>query len=248
MATIECDHDRVAGVTLVECRIASDVAQRVTVEPTHDEPIWPPRRQGVPARGWHDDGWTGVVPADGHRALGYATPVEPDGQPARIAATDRPAADESLTARDVVRSLGDPTPTRDAVPPDESDGSSTVATGSPEVESIEAANTSTTAGDRGPPTDDGRTAPEGRETGGRSPDLNAIETRLWTARDLAAVTTVEEARAAVQRAGGLAAVRDLVARLDADRERLETLRERTARLDAEAEAVEVPLDSLERLV
>jgi hypothetical protein len=270
MATLECDHETVAGVTLVECRLASDLTERVTVEPTHDGPIWPPRRQGVPAAGWTDDGWTGTVPAEGYRALGYATPAQPADDPARISATAQPESDEAVSARDVIRSLGDPTPTRDAVPPatdaetgrDRSDLPSTEAPdpsvdseGAP-TERPSAPESADAAADRG--ADRSGRQPESQSPGdtGNAADqpltpeaaLDAIETRLWTARDLAEVSTVEEAREAVDRAGGLPAVRELSSQLEADRDRLATLEERTSRLAAEAAAVEVPVGSLERLV
>lgn len=243
MATIECDHETVAGVTLVACRLASDVRRRVTVEPTHDGPIWPPRRQGVPAAGWTDGSWTGEVPADGRRALGYATPTDPADPPARIVATESPT-DEAVTAREAIRSLGDPRPTRDAVPPatdrpasarsDATAGGETPATTRPSA-SVEDAEA------EGPATD-------GSGAATAAADLDAIETRLWTAADLAAVSTVEEASAAVERAGGMDAVRSLSTRLEADRERLADLASRTDRLLDEVESVDVPLDSLERLV
>lgn len=248
MATLECDHETVAGVTLVTCRLTSDAPRRVTVEPIHDDPVWPPRRQGVPEQGWHDDGWTGIVAADGVRALGYATPAEPEGDPVHITATEPPPDDGSVTARDVVRALGDPTPTRDAVEPvdatdraEPDDGDTRTTEPSTSVELADPSGQATGSG--------GDAARESRsDTSPPATDLDAIETRLWTARDLADVSTVAEASDAVERAGGIQAVRDLAAQLAEDRAHLATVEERAARLAAEAEAVSVPVDSLERVV
>jgi len=237
MPTLECDHETVAGVTLVTCRLTSDATSRVTVEPTHDDPVWPPRRQGVPEQGWEDDRWIGLVPADGVRALGYATPADPDGAPARIAATEPPADDEAVTARDVIRSLGDPAPTRDAVPPTDAETRS-----DPDEAGTDLFD-DVTGSDLPPTQDAGRP-----NTSTATTDLDAIETRLWTARDLADVSTVAEASAAVERAGGIGAVRDLAEQLAEDRARLASVEERASRLAAEAEAVSVPVDSLERVV
>jgi len=250
MATLECDHETVAGVTLVTCRLTSDVARQVTLEPTHDEPIWPPRRQSVPESGWHDDGWTGVVPADGIRALGYATPADPADPLARVAATEPPPDDPSISARDVVRSLGDPRPTRDAVPPTDAPDRSVADEGGVDSDDSTASVAVAPSEDAEPGRTPTRTDPSTVASGGGSPsstDLDAIETRLWTARDLADVSTVAEARAAVERAGGLPAVRDLAAQLDEDREHLATVEERAARLAADADAVSIPVASLERL-
>jgi len=244
MPTLECDHETVAGVTLVTCRLTSDATSRVTVEPTHDDPIWPPRRQGVPEQGWEDDRWIGLVPADGVRALGYATPADPDGAPARIAATEPPADDEAVTARDVIRSLGDPAPTRDAVPPTDAETRSvSEETGANPGDDTGTDTFDVASSDLATPRNGGRP-----DTSTNTTDLDAIETRLWTARDLADVSTVAEASAAVERAGGIGAVRDLADQLADDRARLASVEERASRLAAEAEAVSVPVDSLERVV
>jgi len=242
MPTLECDHETVSGVTLVTCRLTSDATSRVTVEPTHGGPVWPPRRQGVPEQGWEDDRWSGLVPADGVRALGYATPADADGDLARIAATEPPADDEAVTARDVVRSLGDPAPTRDAVPPADA-GTRLGPDDAGPTRSDDATGDDATGSAFAASRNCGR--PEASMDG---TDLDAIETRLWTARDLADVSTVAEASAAVERAGGIGAVRDLAEQLADDRARLASVEERASRLAAEAEAVSVPVDSLERVV
>lgn len=224
MARLECARRSADGVTLVELRLASDVPERVAVEPTHEGPVWPPRRQGVPEAGWSADGWTGIVPADEPLALGYATPGDPDDPPARIADT-QPAAAESgpATPRDVLRALGDPRPPRDAVQP-------TV--------------------DAEPPNDEpkiGRPDAEGASTDRPRDELDAIAARLDRAETLARIGSVDEAREAVAAAGGMDAVGDLAGQLARDRDRLAALQDRAAALRERAD-VDVPVEHLERLV
>lgn len=212
MPTLECSAVRESGVTLVQARLASDDRRQVSVEATHASPVWPPRRQGVTAAGWSDEGWSGVVPAHGTVALGYATPGTVDGRPLRIAESGSPDDDGGATAEDIIRSLGDARPPRDAV------------------------EGATTGGDS-------------RSTA-RSVDrdgLAAIATRLERAEALAAVDSVEAARTAVEDAGGMAAVRDLAAQVERDRERLEALGRRVDDLRRRA-AVEIPVEDLGRLV
>lgn len=119
MATLECTAVEAAGVWLVQARVSSSVDRRVRVEATHDASVWPPRRQGVPAAGWSDDGWTGVLQAGESVVLGYATPGPVGGRPLRIAREAPAAADaaESVDPRAVLRSLGDLRQPWDAVSP-----------------------------------------------------------------------------------------------------------------------------------
>lgn len=317
MVRIDCEHERIDGTTLVTCRLATDARVRVTVEPTHEGPVWPPRRQGVPAPGWEDGAWTGVVRADAPRGLGYATPTalgagedgagddasedgagdadgetgdseadnesgDADGQaPAAITAVEpAEAGDGPVSARDVIRALGDPSPARDAVP----DPATTGSTGG--RESAENGRSTGERRDIGAPESDDRrdsedpkpqdrtdiedpksddepddeggapgdsTRDEDSVAPGRSDQvagaarLDAIDDRLQTAATLAAVSTPEEARAAVSDAGGLAAVRALVEQLEADRAYLRRVSERTGDLTARAEETTVPLAALERL-
>lgn len=224
MARLDCAQESIDGVTLVECRLESEAPERVPLEPTHEAPIWPPRRQGVPESGWDEDGWTGVVSPDRPVALGYATPAAPDGAPMRIVDSDPASAErETPGPRDVLRALGDPRPPRDAVEPD---GGQTLDQGE------------TDAPD--PATE--RPTPDTVED-----ELDVIERRLERAERLAAVDSVDAARSAVEAVGGIEAVRALVAQLERDREAL-------ARLDAhvgelrDRSSVDVRVEALERLV
>ena len=65
------------GVCLVRVVVENPgpVARRVAVSNRLDGPLMPPRREGVPERGWTDDGFEGTVPAEGRLPLGYACPA-----------------------------------------------------------------------------------------------------------------------------------------------------------------------------
>ncbi|WP_135854860.1 DUF7857 domain-containing protein [Halorussus salinus] len=148
MLELDSQVERRAGVALVTLvvRNPSDVPRRVRIADLLAGPIWPPRCEGVPAAGWDDGGFEGVVPARDRRALGYASPVDesdadaPRGPevshdsdalanpPAEIVWSERAGSSESRSETDpeevaadgtpegVVRSLGDPRPPADAVP------------------------------------------------------------------------------------------------------------------------------------
>lgn len=121
--------ESVAEMTLVTVRVRNEapVARRVRVRNLLDAPVCPPRREGVPEAGWDDEGYEGVVPAEGTVAVGYACPVASDGRddsdPVAVEslgrtddADDADGSDESGTVADAVRSLGRARPPADAVP------------------------------------------------------------------------------------------------------------------------------------
>jgi hypothetical protein len=227
MACLDCTAEDCGGLTLVELSLESDAPERVTLERTHETPIWPPRRQGVPERGWAADGWTGIVRPGAPRSLGYATPGEPPAPPMRVSETDpEPATTAAAGPRDVLRALGDPRPPRDAVQPSAGGPSSGPDAAAPAESTDEPA----------PP-----------EVGPLEPDLDAVAARLDRAEALAKISSVEEAGRVVDESGGIQAVRALVAQLERDRAALADLHERTAHLQDRA-AVEVPVDDLARLV
>ena len=125
-----------AGGVLVAVTLRNDtaVAVRVRVENDLDGPVLPPRREGVPAAGWDEDGFTGTVPADSRVGIGYACPTV-DGDAAEVTPSD-PDPDPGVTpvsldvlgpadadepqepdhVDDAVRALGRATPPADAVP------------------------------------------------------------------------------------------------------------------------------------
>jgi hypothetical protein len=105
------------GVTLVAVRVDHEGEQcrRVRLANECEGPVWPPREDGLPAPGWDDGGWEGVLDPGERRPLGYATPGEPSDPPVSVAWTER-AADGPPDASEAVAAFGDPRPPRDAVP------------------------------------------------------------------------------------------------------------------------------------
>lgn len=261
MARIECHHGRIDGVTLVTCRLASDAAVRVTVEPTHDGPVWPPRRQGVPAEGWTDGTWTGVVEADRPRGVGYATPTDVgDGDPVTIAAVEPADGEEcdagdcdtthgqdAISARDVIRSLGDPSPARDVVGPGDAvvgDGGETVESETGDTGTV-AATSDSNRGDRGTDAGGADTHPEADAVAGRH------QQRAGTAADStaggASGVGATEATASAEPDTGARTAPDSrsvggAARLDAIEERLDTAAALSA-VSTPAEAREAVTDA-----
>ncbi len=124
-----------AGGVLVAVTLHNDaaVAVRVRVENDLDGPVLPPRREGVPAAGWDDDGFTGSIPANARLGIGYACPTadgggvggtprnpdDSDPEPVSLEVLGPADGGESSTPDRVaaaVRSLGRATPPADAVP------------------------------------------------------------------------------------------------------------------------------------
>jgi len=226
MATLDWQQDRTGGVTLVELVVRSGRDERVRVD-SRLEPVWPPRRQGVPAAGWDETGYEGEIEADSRLVLGYASPAEPADPPAEL--TEPRAATEEVTAHDLLRTLGEAGPPRDAV-------AAVEATSDP----------------------DERVTPELDDRPTRSLEGNCdksdlatwfegVEERLAAAERLATADDVEEAHDAIAAAGGIEGVRNLQARLDADARQLDRFGDRRRELQQRVEAVEIPLEALERL-
>ncbi|AZH23864.1 DUF7857 domain-containing protein [Haloplanus aerogenes] len=222
-------HDGVVLVT-VDLRNPSPVDRRVRVTNRLDGPVLPPRRQGVPESGWNDDGFAGVVPADGRRNLGYACPAPATRPPVSVADEGRAdGGDSADTPAAAVRELGDPRPPIDAIPGgrevDEDDGD-------PRRESSEGIDGDGNGGaDAVPPAVDSwlTAAAERIERGERLTDAS-----------------VDTAAAALEADGG--AVSELETRLADDAAALEAVAERSAALADRAAAVDVPVDALRRLV
>ncbi|MCU4802145.1 hypothetical protein OB920_17350 [Halobacteria archaeon HArc-gm2] len=261
MVSLTCDADHRDGVTLVTVRLdGAGVAQRVRLANRLDGPVWPPRRHGVPAAGWTDDGFETVVPADGVVAVGYASPAPPVDAP--VAVVDREIVEEGTdervaTAADALRDLGDPSPPRDAVPVPVDDAPEPAAEPEPiDPEHADDGTAETSARERAggatrDPTPKTETAPE------PSPDgeipaavtawLDDVEERVATAERLAAAETVPEATAAMRAAGGLDDAEALVERLQQDQQSLESVASRADALAERTRAADVPLETLERL-
>lgn len=132
MVSLDCATTTAGDATLVTCSLSSTDPTRVRVRNRLDGPVWPPRTQGVPAAGWDEEGFAGVV--DGHLALGYACPARPDDgtAPAEIVEERPPAeGEESPTARGLVRDLGDASPPPAAVEPGAATATEPSGTASP---------------------------------------------------------------------------------------------------------------------
>jgi hypothetical protein len=154
-------------------------------------------------------------------------PAELDGPADPALDVDVPRVEATVPG--VRRALGDPRPPRDAVPP--------VA---PSLTSSERRDAS-----RDPPPATERGAPDpGSEV---RPYLVCAERRIETGEALAAAATLDAATEAVERAGGLDAVRALPRVIERDAERLARLERRAEMLRERAEHVTVPVETMERL-
>jgi len=213
--------DDVVLVT-VDLRNPSPVDRRVRVTNRLDGPVLPPKRAGVPEPGWDDDGFDGVVPADGRRSLGYACPAPTKRPPVSVTDEGRDDGDASTTAVDAIRELDDPRPPNDAIPAgrsDEADGAR------------EASAATETASDA--------SVPPAVESW-----LAAVEERVDRGERLTAAS-VETATAALDDGGE--SVAELAARLDDDAVALEAVAARATALADRAAATDVPVDDLRRL-
>ena len=269
MATLDWHVTEADGVALVSLVVESETTEQVRVTSRLDGPVWPPRRQGVPEEGWDEDGYEGVVEADGRLLLGYASPADPAEPPARVTTLGPGDGAGTTTAREVVRTLGDPTPPRDAVPP--SDGLARGggdATGTAVPQGVDAADDASSNGsslsglDASTDSTDGSTDGRKREpaddsAGGWESEpgqyraveawLDGVADRLEDAERLARVTSVPEASEAVASVGGPEDIARLRTTLQEDRDRLERVADRCEDLAARVGGVEVPVETLERL-
>ena len=253
MVTLDWTTSAHDGVTLVTVRLEDiDVPTRVRIESQLDGPVWPPRREGLPESGWHDDGFAGVV--SGTAVLGYASPASPAEPPVELTEAEPvPEAEgrEKLTAdpESVVRQLGDPAPPADAVPTaaDERTGP---AAGHSNTEATTGGGTTDELGSTDASGDDAveRDGPDGETPDlppAVGPWLAEMAHRTDRAERLHAAETLPEATAAVRDAGGLEGVRDLAAADDADQ--LRALARRARRLADRRAAATIPVDTLTAL-
>lgn len=214
--------DRRHGVTFVRAVLENEVERRQRVElvATGGGPVWPPRRRGVPAAGWDEDGVEVVLDAGESRALGYATPATPGDPPLRMAAVTAAQGDIEEGERstgDAVRDLDDPVPPRQAVPEPASPRPGATAS-------------DVTSEDRGGPV-----------------EHPPVVERIRQAEALATAGSLPGATRALAAVGGLDAARRLRGRLAADAVRLRHRAARARALAERAERVEVPIERLERL-
>lgn len=233
MATLECTSVETEGIALVGVRLAARDTERVTIAPTHEGPLWPPRRQGVPEAGWDGDRWSGTVHPERDRAIGYATSADVEEPAVEIVDTAPAGSDEAdeVDVAGVVRALGDHRPPRDAVAP----------SGERPTQEPEPGGAGTEGSAPSPEAEDGALEKAA------VPDLEAVEARLDRAESLATIDSAADARRALATLGGPAVVRDLAETLDADRAALSRLSDRVDGLAARAERVDVPASALARL-
>lgn len=258
MVMLSCTASRESGVTLVTGRIENpgDTC-RVRLTSRLDGPLWPPRRQGVPAEGWDDEGFACVLAVDEVRPLGAASPAPPVDPPLVVETTGPVETDEGgveprvavpaveSTPDGVVRSLGAPRPPRDAVPTPDADSGAQSAT-------PHDADPNASPPDNTEPTAAGADA--GDDRSGVNPDgdhiaatLDAVAVRVETADRLSAATRVPDATEAIRAVGGVAGARDLDAQLSRDAERLSRLAAQASELADCAEAATVPVERLDRV-
>lgn len=241
MPTLDWQLTAAADVTFVQVAVSSDTERAVRVDNRLAGPVWPPRAEGLPASGWDEDGYEGTVPADRPLVLGYASPAEPREPPVELVDRGRPADDsEPTTPREVVHALGEAGPPRAAVPEIESGtvGGSTTENGSVPDGAAVAERPAARQGDGV----DGPHAPAAVDAW-----LEALGRRTEQAERLADVSSVAAAREAIASTGGMEAVRQLDAQLEADEEALERVRTRLASIEARLDDVEVPTATLDRL-
>ena len=248
MPTLDWHVTEQEAVTLVRLLVTSEMTERVRVTNCLDGPVWPPRREGVPVEGWDEDGFAGVVAAGERLVLGYASPAPPCDPPARVTSLGAEESGAAVTAREVVQSLGDPSPPRDAVATsrvDTFDGGSQPTDDGPgrglrwRPEETEPAEESV---DR-PGAGDGT----GKDWATVEAWLDGVADRAEDAERLAGVSSVPEATAALTGVGGAEDVAALVERLETDRQRVERVARRCETLAARLDDIEVPVETLVRL-
>ena len=105
--------------TLVTVRVENtcDRPRRLRLDTRLDGPVDPPHRHGVAEHGWDEDGLTRTVPGGETVAVGYACDAAPETPPVDV--RDGPAEDtDSDPVEAALRSLGDASPPRAALPED----------------------------------------------------------------------------------------------------------------------------------
>lgn len=224
MATLDWEQSRQGGVTLVELCVTTETPEQIRVE-SQLRPVWPPRKQGIPAAGWDRDGFEGAVDPTTSLVLGYASPAPPVEPPAQVeqreGETDPTGTEPRSTGHEpeeIVRALGQSAPMRDAVPTDRSPQTAA------EPESKERAQPTAVP-----------------------PWFERVEQRLDDAERLTGISGADEARGAIDALGGIERVRELKRQLDQDREKLERLERRQRTLASRLATLDIPVATLERV-
>lgn len=259
MVRLSCTASRENGVTLVTGRVENPGdRRRVRLTSRLDGPLWPPRRQGVPARGWDDETFECVLAADEVRPLGVASPAPPADPPFVIEATEPVDTDDGIAPRvavpavdptpeSVVRTLGAPRPPRDAVATPDPDGDPVAGgeggdPGGVEPGPDDGVGHGAIDRDAAAATTRGRTEVEEVQA-----TLAAVAARIETADRLSTTERLPAATDALRDVGGVAGARDLDAQLSRDAARLARLASRASELADRAEAATVPTARLDRV-
>jgi len=118
---LDADATRLDGVALVTCRLhnRTTTARAVRLRDELAGETLPPRRDGVPERGWDGDTYTTVLPPETTHAVGYASPTDgplPDSPAALVAVGDPGTlADTDDRVGHARRELADWAPPEDVV-------------------------------------------------------------------------------------------------------------------------------------
>jgi cell division protein FtsB len=235
MATLDWHHTRTGGVTLVELLVTTEHAASIRIE-SELTPVWPPRRQGVPAAGWEGNSFETTVAADDRLVVGYASPAEPEGQPATVESqpTDSTASESEVDPQTLLRALGEAKPPRDLVPDGQREASQVDGSAASTTdEQLSAATPEQIAGDE--------------SIRALESWFSAVEKRLRTAERLASIDSADQLTAELDAVGGIDGVRQLQAQLAADREQLARLSDRQRQLSDRLETVDIPTGVLERV-
>jgi len=239
--------DDVALVT-VELHNPSPVDRRVRVTNRLSGPLLPPRRAGVPERGWDTDGFTGVVPAGDRRTLGYACPAPDERPPVEVRDEGRASAAASeSTAAAAIRGLDAARPPADALPDASAAHGAGTASAAMETDAGGRSDDEAVSQNDDPPASDETPSATGTDPTVVPPSvaawLAAAERRIERGEQLTDASA-ETAATALGGADDLAALDEAVA---ADAERLRAVSARAARLAERAAAVDVPYTALRRL-
>lgn len=250
--------DREDDASLVCCRVHNDgtVSRRVRIENRLDGPVLPPRRAGVPERGWDPNGVTVRLAPGQRRALGFAVPAPPVEPPVEISDIQDADSVEISEIQDAesdvsgaLRALPEHRPPRAAV----TDGDVVNDTIGEERVDSDDCESEANAIPVVPSTDETVNpinADDGVSGSPASTSLDewfaAVEERVMrmerlTGADLATATDV------VDDAGGIDDLAALDERVANDAERLREVSERAAALATRAEATDAPIEALERL-
>jgi hypothetical protein len=235
MLECTCTVDRRDDTSLVELLVVNETShpRRFRLANRLDGPVWPPRTCGLPADGWDDAGFEGVIEAEHRLALGFASPARPVDPPAEIVWDERESsrepsressADSITEPNAVVRLLADPRPPRDVVglsDPTELDRT--------DAEPVEADSIDSMAEMVGSGADD-------------------VEARIERAEKIAQSTSLTAAARTLEELGGLEPVEALVEALRSDAAALRREKHDGALASrAEEAAQRVPLAAFRRL-